>query len=681
MGSTHDTPTPIPLTRSSKFRPTAILCTTAMLSFISFWKAGAIVLCDLGSSAFYAGGIAEQAIGKAAPWFILGIMLFSNCVRMVYIESCSMFVRGGVYKVVKRAMGGTLAKIAVSALMFDYVLTGPISAVSAGQYLVSFLNQLLGYFHIQYLFPHDSFSVLFALLVTFYFWRKNIVGIEESSDKALKIIIATSVVGLILIGFSVATLVLHPQPLPPLKPVITDEALGWMKGFDWAKSMAAVGIMVAFGHSLLAMSGEESLAQVFREIEAPKLKNLMKAGVLIAIFSIAFTSLTTFFGIMIIPDSIRVKQYSDNLLGGLAMHVAAPEVVRFILHGLVVFVGFLILSGAVNTSMVGSNGVLNRVSEDGVLTDWFRVPHKRFGTTSRVLNLILILQVFTILACRGDIYALGEAYAFGVIWSFTFVALSMLILRFKDKSPREWKVPLNLKVGSIEIPIGLGLILLVLFSFAITNLFTKPIATQWGVAFSLSFFILFTLSERSYRKKIKTEELAAHGVEFHEKVNLALEENLNPEICRLIKSRRILVTARDPRNLYHVNKVLEEFDPDTTDCIVMTAKVAKPYEAEGDFNQLYPEEQSLLTHIVNLAEKAGKKVIPILVPASDPYFAIGKVAHDLAVEEVVMGLSGKMSVEQQMENFAISWGSIFDPNEKGVKLRAIWPGREFVYEI
>src|SRR5579864_3469911 len=115
--------------------PRVLVATTAMLSFISFWRAAAIVLNDLGSSAFYAGAIAEEAIGKSAAWFILAIMLFSYVVRAMYIESCSMFVRGGVYRVVKEAMGGTLAKISVSALMFDFVLTGPISGVSAGQYL------------------------------------------------------------------------------------------------------------------------------------------------------------------------------------------------------------------------------------------------------------------------------------------------------------------------------------------------------------------------------------------------------------------------------------------------------------------------------------------------------------------------------------------------------------------
>jgi amino acid transporter len=125
-------------------RPAAVkvvVATTVMLSFISFWRAAAIVLSDLASSAYYVGGIAEQAIGKAAPWFILAIMLFSYAVRAIYIESCSMFVRGGVYKVVHEAMGGTLAKFSVSALMFDYVLTGPISAVSAGLYLGGLINE------------------------------------------------------------------------------------------------------------------------------------------------------------------------------------------------------------------------------------------------------------------------------------------------------------------------------------------------------------------------------------------------------------------------------------------------------------------------------------------------------------------------------------------------------------
>ena len=113
-----------------------LVATTAMLAFISFWQAAAVVLNDMGSSAFYAGAIAEHFVGQDRSLVHPRHHVALLCGCAVYIESCSMFVRGGVYRVVKEAMGGTLAKFSVSALMFDYILTGPISGVSAGLYLV-----------------------------------------------------------------------------------------------------------------------------------------------------------------------------------------------------------------------------------------------------------------------------------------------------------------------------------------------------------------------------------------------------------------------------------------------------------------------------------------------------------------------------------------------------------------
>src|SRR5512137_2908180 len=158
-----------------------VVATTVFLSFISFWRAAAIVLGDLGSSAFYVGGIAEQAVGKAAPWFIVGVMLFSYAVRAVYIESSVMFVRGGVYRVVKEALGGTLAKLSVSALLFDYVLTGPISAVSAGQYIASLTGDILAHWGWRLPVANDRFAAVLALGIIFYFWRRNTRGLHEST--------------------------------------------------------------------------------------------------------------------------------------------------------------------------------------------------------------------------------------------------------------------------------------------------------------------------------------------------------------------------------------------------------------------------------------------------------------------------------------------------------------------
>src|SRR5262245_20132823 len=174
-------------------RPHVIVLTSAMLVFISFWRAAAVVLCDMASTVYYIGGIVEHAIGKAAPWYIGAVMLFAYAVRGVYIESCAMFVRGGVYRVVKEAMGGTLAKLSVSALMFDYVLTGPISGVSAGQYIVGLVNELMKTLHTPIVIPPDAGSVVIAVAITLYFWHQNTLGIPESSDKAMKIMGVTTV--------------------------------------------------------------------------------------------------------------------------------------------------------------------------------------------------------------------------------------------------------------------------------------------------------------------------------------------------------------------------------------------------------------------------------------------------------------------------------------------------------
>src|ERR1700704_6779432 len=553
---------------SASSRVRIVVATSVMLTFISYWRAAAIVLNDLGSSAFYAAGIAEQAIGKSAPWFILAVMLFSFAVRAVYVESCSMFVRGGVYRVVKEALGGTLAKISVSALMFDYILTGPISGVSAGQYIAGLINDTFATAEAHGWIPramHNLFhgtphvdvnwtSVIFALIVTVYFWWQNTKGIQESSEKALRVMQITTVMVVILLGWSAFTLIksgYQPVPLPtPANLHFSKESLGFLQHSFPEQSLARMfgilGILMAFGHSVLAMSGEESLAQVNRELAHPKLKNLKKAAIVIAIYSFIFTGLSALLSVMLIPDAVRVPVYKDNLISGLAMYMWGPLILRLIFRAFVVVVGFLILSGAVNTAIIGSNGVLNRVSEDGVLADWFRFPHRKYGTSSRIINLVVGLQILTILASRGDVYVLGEAYAFGVIWSFTFNSLSMLVLRFKYKGERGWKVPPNITIAGHELPIGLFSVFLVLLCTAILNLFTKSIATIAGLSFAGAFFLIFTVSERLNRSKHA-------AAEQHMKDQFQLLQSDTVERTALnIRRGNVLVPVRDYNTLAHL---------------------------------------------------------------------------------------------------------------------------------
>ena len=646
-----------------------VVATTVSLAFISFWRAASIVLSDLASSAFYAGGIAEQAVGKSAPWFVLGVMLFSFAVRSVYMESSSMFVRGGVYVVVRDSMGPFTARLSVSSLLFDYILTGPISVVSAGLYLAGLINETVGKTHPHWQVPTNFFSAGFAILVTGYFWWLNIKGVHESSGKALRIMQITTVMVVMFLIWCPLTILLHGVAQLPPSPIpahlqFNDTSLGWFKGTIWP-TIPLIAVTIAFGHSLLSMSGFETLAQVYREIAYPKLKNLALTGNIVCIYAAISTGVITLFAAMIIPDATRGK-YVDNLLGGLAMHLAGPEILRFAFHVFVVFVGVLILAGAVNTSMIGANGVLNRVAEDGVLVDWFRHPHSKFGTTHRIINLIALLQIITIALSKGDVYLLGEAYAFGVVWSFFLKSLGVLVLRY-HRSDQEYKFPFNFRLGGVEIPVGLAATTLVLGATAIANLFSKRFATIYGITFTVALFLVFTVSERINRRK-------QSGQRGLEEFNLVSQ----PEVVAASLHARpgaVLVAVRDINNLTHLRSVVEKTNLRRHDIVVLTVRLVSGTAGQLAETQLFSDyERALFTKVVSLAEKEGKTVELLVVPGANPLDVIVQTAQRLQASRVVTGPSRGMESAEFARRLGLAWERLPEPRH-AFSLEVLSPDR------
>ncbi|MBA3972637.1 MAG: APC family permease [Candidatus Solibacter sp.] len=652
-----------------------VVATTVALSFISFWRGASIVLSDLASTMFYVGGITERAVGPSAPWFVLAVMFFGFAVRSIYMESCGMFVRGGVYVVVRDSIGPKTAKLSVSALVVDYILTGPISSVSAGHYLGYLFNELSEMLHSPFRLNENWFAVLFGVTVTGYFWRQNVKGIHESSSKALRIMQVTTVMVVALLIWCPITLLLQDNvklpPPPSLENLKFDShSLGWLEGTFWP-SIWAAAMLIAFGHSLLAMSGFETLAQIYREIASPKIRNLKITANIVCTYALMSTGLISLFAVMIIPDAIR-PQYYDNLIAGLAMSLAGPEVLKLGFHIFVVIVGGMILSGAVNTSIIGANGVLNRVAEDGVLTDWFRKPHRKYGTTFRIINMITLLQLGTIILSRGDVYLLGEAYAFGVVWSFAMKGMGVLVLRFQ-RSDQEYKMPLNFRIGKAEIPVGLAATVLALFMVAIANLLTKKVATIYGISFTIALYLIFYISERMNTKR----EAGKKGLE---EFNLDHQEHVGATTVQA-RPGAVLVAIRDFHNMDHLKRVLTRTNLKRHDVVVMTVRplVAGDAEYELRDQQIFSGyERELFTRVVALAEKEGKPVELLVVPATDPFVAMVQTARNLKASRLVTGVSRAMASGELARRIGLEWEKLPEPRTP-FSLEIIAPDREPAY--
>ena len=297
-----------------------------------------------------------------------------------------------------------------------------------------------------------------------------------------------------------------------------------------------------------------------------------------------------------------------------------------------------------------------------------------------MINMVAITQIAVIILSRGDIYLLGEAYAFGVLWSLVFKTLSMIILRFREDIPRDWMFPLNIRFEKVNFPLGMVLVLMILITASVANLLTKRVATISGVAFTVVFYAIFQISENLNRKKA---QFYAPDEESEEKLNIRSAKDISAVLPELDKPRSILVPVRNPNNLVHLKAVLETTDDETTDIVVLCVKISKGVEAPLESSSVMSEDQELFRSVVLMAEKYGKTVKPILVFSNDPFYSMAQVAQAAGCDEVVMGVSGSTGAEVQLERLAMAWGMLKKPGAppKPLLARVVWEGRQMTYQL
>lgn len=247
-------------------------------------------------------------------------------------------------------------------------------------------------------------------------------------------------------------------------------------------------------------------------------------------------------------------------------------------------------------------------------------------------------------------------------------ALGVSVLRFQ-RHDQEYKVPFNLRVGGREIPIGLMVTTAILGLVALANLFTKEVATEYGVVFTVVLFVLFTVSDRINKRSVK-------GKKELEQFNLEPQVDLAP-VQLHARQGCVLVAVRDNTRVEHLKRVLEKTNLRRHDIVVMTVRPLSTGAGEYDLNesQIFSDyEKELFSHVVEIAEKQGKTVELLVVPGVDPFDAMVQTAARLRASRLVTGVSARMEPEELAHRIGLAWEALPEPRHP-FSLEVISPER------
>jgi len=639
-------------------RARVIVANTKVLSFVSSWRAAAFVLTPMLSAILFSEGVVERTIGKTAPWFIVAAMLVSGTIFTVYLESSTLSMQDK-YSQAKVAMGSTLAKLSLSVLLVNHLLMGSICVVFAVHYLTGLLMEWSRFAgHTLLSADYGSYEVILAVTILVFLWWMNSRRTREYGGKNLQIVVLVVTGIIVLILWCLITIFTHGFSLPPFplsiaRIAINRESVGLLSRTSFTH-LAWLVVLMSFGHAVLAMSGAETLSQIARDIEHPKLKNLKRAALLIFLCSSIATSLISCSAVMIIPDNVR-PQYFDNLISGMIMYLVGPTTLKLIFQIVVVFSGIVLLGLAADTSIRTSSDLITRASKDALLPDRLRRIHPKFGTAYLAVTLVTALQILIVLASRSNVVVLAATYAFCIIWTFAIQGFIVLRLRYAEPGVREFRVPLNLRIGRIEIPVGLCVLTIFLAAVGFAGLF--GIGSIEGTICILLGLSAFAICEQVNLKR--------SGIPISPGIlNLSPGEDLSAQALG-VRPGNVLVVLHDYNTIYNLTAVLDRVDVTRQDVAGVHIRVSggvgsaeKSATQEGAFTV---KEQELLELALNVAESKGKPLQLAVIAADELWDGILHAAHSIQSATIVLGIFPRRPPREEFLLANMAWERLSQP--------------------
>ena len=372
---------------------------------------------DISSSCLYVSAITILYAGQYAWLSLLIVAAVLFLFRKIYVEVVGALpLNGGAYNVLLNTASKRTASVAATLTVLSYMATAVISANEAMHYLHNLLPWL----------P----VIIATVVVLFIFTMLTISGIGESANVAVVIFIIHLVSLSLLVIVGVWFIANHGFETLHL---------------NWNMPLKSGGIITAlflgFSAAMLGISGFESSANFVEEQEAGVFSKTLRNMWGIVSF---FNPLLALIIIFVLPLS-TVGDHATSLLAYVGEITGGKWLAYFIAIDAV-----LVLCGAVLTSFVGVSGLVNRMTLDRILPNFFLKQNKK-GSHYRIAIAFFILCVSVLFVTKGNLTSLAGVYTFSFLSVMALFGIGNLLLKIKrSKLPR----PIRASIPSVVVAIG-----------------------------------------------------------------------------------------------------------------------------------------------------------------------------------------------------------------------------------
>ena len=642
---------PLPPLIDPRRRVRVVLSSTALLSFMSVRKAAALALAQLGVAAFFVPGVVSATIGPSAGWFVLAAVVLAAIVRAIDIESWAVFIPGGFVGRVSQAFGPARGRAAAAAVLTERFLLAAIAVVSVGHYASGVVLTLIGGWRLTGLLRPEDFATTLAVILIGGLWIRARIGLDVRSDTIARgVWIGAGAVALLVL-VAVITVVRRGMPLQPLIG-----APAPVTGLRWYLDIG-ITCLVGLCLALPTIGSGDALAQAAHELEPPRVQGLWRAARVTLVFALGVTALATFLFVLLVPPDEQALWVSTPL-AGIVQHLAGPGWLRSLLGLALIAAAVLMLTPAAHAALGDAEALLERLAAQGTLPEGLAALHSRFGTPARAMDVAAASTVLVILAGNGRVQWLTRAYAIAVAVTVVVKALTLLKLRRQRAEPGALRTATQAQVAASQRPIIIiGCAALVGTAALVTAL--SGDGPSIGAVALLSGLVALVTFRRN--------DAAAPVADNPATLDLLPAADLSLDHIDA-RVGNVLVPVRNPRSLNHLTAALQASRG--RDVVVMTVRLVGLDVAEDGAADAAPTaaEQRLLSEVIAVAERQGRPVRLLIVPAHNVFDAIVSTILRLRSSDVHVGESSSLSADEQARLLGEAWEAADKPEPLDVHL-------------